>query len=166
MYKNTELGDIEMEFRERAHSMVWCSFTTVDTLNRPRSRILHPIWENSTGWIATNRSSLKGHHLAHNPFISLAYIADPLKPAYAECTATWEADPECKKRIWDLFRSTPPPLGYDPAIIWHTVEHPEYGLLKLLPYRITLGNLAAPGESKVWRGNPEMPLVAVQPPNL
>jgi hypothetical protein len=155
-----DFSEVYPGFVERAHSMVWCSFATVDSRNRPRTRVLHPIWDEGTGWVATNRSSLKGRHLACNPFVSLAYIADPLKPAYAECTASWEDDPTLKKYAWDLFKLAPPPLGYDPAVIWHTVKNPEFGLLKLLPYRITLGNLAAPGESRLWQGHPGVSVTA------
>ena len=44
--------DIEAEFIERVHSRVLCTAATIDTKQRPRSRILHPIWEgvNRLGW--------------------------------------------------------------------------------------------------------------------
>ena len=35
--------------------------------------MLHPIWEVSTGWIATTRHGLKACHLAHQPRVSLTY---------------------------------------------------------------------------------------------
>jgi hypothetical protein len=38
------------------------------------SRVLHPIWEGSTGWILTHRGSHKSKHLAANPHTSLAYV--------------------------------------------------------------------------------------------
>ena len=41
----TNFAEIEAEFIERVHTMVWCSAATVDRQGRPRSRILHPIWE-------------------------------------------------------------------------------------------------------------------------
>ncbi|HXV44531.1 MAG TPA: pyridoxamine 5'-phosphate oxidase family protein, partial [Anaerolineae bacterium] len=95
----TSFRDIEKEFIERVHSIVWCSVATVDTQNRVRSRILHPLWEGSTGWIITRRNSLKAKHLAHNPFVSLAYIADIAHPVYADCTAEWADDLESKQRV-------------------------------------------------------------------
>jgi general stress protein 26 len=144
-------ADLEAEFIERAHSIVWCNVATIDTRNRPRSRVLHPIWEGSTGWIATGRTSLKAKHLAHNAYVSLAYVADPMHPVYAECTAVWEEDPATKARIWELFKSTPPPLGYDPAPFFGGVESPGYGLLKLTPWRVEMGDLFAPENWKIWQ---------------
>jgi hypothetical protein len=38
-------ADIETEFIRRVHRVVWCNVATLDSQNRPRSRILHPIWE-------------------------------------------------------------------------------------------------------------------------
>lgn len=46
-------------FVEMAHNIVWCTTATVDAKRRPRSRVLHPLWqwegETLTGWIATIR---------------------------------------------------------------------------------------------------------------
>ncbi len=33
------------EFLDIAHRIVWASVATVDRRDRPRSRVLHPIWE-------------------------------------------------------------------------------------------------------------------------
>ena len=41
-------SDIEKEFMDRVARIVWCTVTTVDTQDRPRARLLHPIWEGST----------------------------------------------------------------------------------------------------------------------
>ena len=143
-------AEIEADFIERAHSAVWCNVATLDARNRPRSRILHPIWEGLTGWIATRRHSPKAAHLARHPYVSLAYIADVVKPAYAECAAEWDDDLDTKRHVWELFRTAPPPLGYDPAPIFHAVEHPDFGVLKLTPWRIELGDMMAV-QSRVWR---------------
>ena len=85
----TNFSEIEAEFIQRVHSIVWCTVATVDDRQRPRSRILHPMWEGATGWIATHRNSYKSKHLAHNPYISLTYFnpADVMKPVYVDCTA-------------------------------------------------------------------------------
>lgn len=147
----TSFAEIEQEFIERAHTMVWCNCATVDTQQRPRSRVLHPIWEGTTGWIATRRTSPKSRHLAHNSFVSLAYVADPFKPVYVECRATWDDTPASKERIWNLFKQTPPPLGYDPGMIWPCVDDPDYGLLHLTPWRIELYDLMKQANIKVWQ---------------
>ena len=111
-------SEIEPEFEARTRRIVWCTAATVDRRGRPRTRILHPIWENATGWIATGRHSLKERHLAGNPYVSLSYWDAQQKQVYADCEAQWEDSAEEKRRIWELYKSTPPPLGYDPGIIW------------------------------------------------
>ncbi|MEZ4737131.1 MAG: hypothetical protein R3E79_59385 [Caldilineaceae bacterium] len=63
----------------------------------------------------TQRDSYKSKHLAANPHVSLAYIADITKPVYIDGTAQWVEDRQQKQRIWDLFKAAPHPLGYDPA---------------------------------------------------
>ena len=147
----SSFAEIEQAFIERAHSAVWCSVATVDRQGRPRSRVLHPYWEGSTGWIATNRNSYKSSHLAANPFVSVAYLAEPFKPVYAECRAEWADDPATKWRIWELFKNAPEPLGYDPGITWGDVENPEYGVLRLSPWRIELYDLLQQHNRVIWR---------------
>ena len=144
-------AEIEVEFIERAHTMVWCNCATVDAQNRPRSRVLHPIWAGATGWVLTGRNSPKAKHLERNRFVSLAYLADPLKPVYAECEAMWEEDSTTRRRISELFKNTPPPLGYDPALFLWNAENPESGLLRLQPWRIELADLFNPQSVKTWR---------------
>jgi hypothetical protein len=149
----TDFSEIEAEFIQRVHTAVWCSVATVDSQQRPRSRILHPIWERATGWIGTYRNSFKGRHLAHNPYVSLAYIADISKPVYADCSAEWVDELTEKQRIWTLFATTPPPLGYDPAPLFGSPDHENFGLLKLTPWRIELVTFPAESlaASPVWR---------------
>src|SRR5262245_36513051 len=133
-------SQIEKEFIERVHAMVWCSVATLDTRNRLRSRILHPIWERDAGWIFTRRHSLKAKHLAHHPYVTLAYIADIARPVYVDCVASWEENLAVKQHVWDLFRSAPPPLGFDFGTIFEGAAHPDCGLLKLAPWRIELAD--------------------------
>lgn len=112
MPHTTTFEEIKAEFTERVHAAMWCSAATVDRQQRPRSRVLHPIWEGATGWIATTRHSPKSTHLAAHPYLSLAYVHDPFKPVYVECGAAWVDDPTTKQRVWELFKQAPPPLGY------------------------------------------------------
>lgn len=149
--------DIGAEFNARVARIVWCTVSTVDAKGRPRSRILHPIWEGSTGWIATGRNSHKAKHLARNPYVSLSYWDQQHQQIYADCKAEWVDDLAERRRIWDLYKNTPPPLGYDPAIIpvWKDgPESPEFGILKLTPWRIELyaiNQMATGQEPSVWR---------------
>jgi general stress protein 26 len=145
------------EFNARIQRIAWCTVSTVDRKGRPRSRILHPIWEGTTGWIATAPQSHKAKHLAANPYVSLSYWDPQHQQVYVDAKAEWVDDAATKQRIWDLYKNTPPPLGYDPAMIWQGgVTDPTYGLLKLTPWRLELYGLAAlmPGNEtmqKVWR---------------
>jgi uncharacterized pyridoxamine 5'-phosphate oxidase family protein len=147
-------SEIEDEFIRRVHSMVWCSVATVDGRQRPRSRLLHTIWEGMTGWICTHRNSFKSRHLAQNPYVSLAYITDIHKPVYVDCKAAWMDNLDQKRRVWNLFKNTPEPLGFDPAIDFVNPEHANFGLLKLAPWRIALVSFPAPSHAegqKIWR---------------
>jgi general stress protein 26 len=148
MYVST-FDDMQDEFLERVISAVYCNMATVDTRNRPRTRIVHPIWEGSTGWIVSWPETPKSKHLANNPHVSLAYIKDYTKPVYVECTAEWKHERAEKQRVWDVIKAAPPPMGYDPAPHFGTIDHPHFGLLKLTPWRIELYTLG--GESVVWR---------------
>ena len=146
--------ELQEPFNERVARIAWASVTTVDRRGRPRVRILHPIWEGSTGWIATGRRSFKAKHLAQNPYVSISYWDPQHEQIYVEARAEWDDDPATKQRIWDLYKNTPPPLGYDPAVIWPSVEHESFGLLKLAPWRIevsSLGTMAGQGGGPlVW----------------
>ena len=85
----SSFAEIEPEFVERAHRMVWCDMATVGPDGRPRTRIVHPIWEGDTAWMTSLRVGPKAEDIDRNPYVSLAHISDPLKPAYAECVASW-----------------------------------------------------------------------------
>lgn len=147
----SSFSEIETEFITRAHTAVWCSAATLDNKNRLRSGVLHPIWEGPTGWVATGRYSLKAMHLEHNPHMSLAYLADPVKPVYADCTTEWQDDMATKQRIWDLFRSDHAPLGCDPKLFFGSVDSHGFGVLKLRPWRIEMLDISNRANPKqIW----------------
>ena len=146
----SNFAEIQAEFMRRAAQAVYCSMATVDRKGRPRSRILHPIWDGPIGWAISWPESHKTKHLQVNPYVSLAYIYDRDKPAYADCRAEWVDSDEEKVRIWELCKSIPPPFGFDPEPHYGTIHHKYYGLLKFVPWRIELAHLN--GESIIWRG--------------
>jgi len=141
--------DLQIEFVQRVAHAVYCSMATVDRKNHPRSRILHPIWDGPIGWVISWPQSHKAKHLQGNPYVSLAYIHDREKPVYVDCSTEWVDEVDEKERIWELHKTTPPPLGFDPQMFYETIDHPYFGLLKFTPWRIELGNLG--GESIIWR---------------
>ena len=154
--------EIAEAFNERVNRIVWCTFTTMDRKGRPRSRILHPVWEGSTGWIATGRTSHKSKHLANNPHVSLVYFDNPpgnpmgQQQVYVECTTEWQDDQAEKERVWNLIKDAPPPVGYDPAMFFQTVENPDFGALKLTPWRVevsALSDMMTGAQPQIWRQN-------------
>lgn len=150
----SSFSEIELEFSQRVRTMIWCSVATIDAQGRPRSRILHPIWEASTGWIGTNPASHKAKHLEQNPYVSLAYITDVMNPVYADCKAEWIHDPAVKRHVWDLFANTPEPVGYDPAHDFVAPDSDHWGILRLTPWRIDLVSFPAPSfkeGTRIWR---------------
>jgi hypothetical protein len=143
-------AELEPELVERAHRMVWCAVATVDRRGRPTTRVLHPLWEAGGAWITTYRDSPKAGHLAATPYASLAYVADVARPAYADCRAEWVDDPGERRRVWELFAATPPPLGFDPVPIYGSPQHPRFGLLRLVPWRVKLADTSGPDHYRIW----------------
>jgi len=146
----TSFKDIRDDFLTTVSKIVWCNVATLDTKGRPRSRVLHPMWEGSTGWIMTGRQSLKAKHLSKNPHLSLAYVAEPFTPIYVEATAQWIDDPTQKERIWELFKNTPEPYGYDPAPFFGSVDSVGFGVLNITPWLIELYDLMG-NSGQVWK---------------
>jgi hypothetical protein len=153
----SSLEQIAQPFIDVAHRIVWASVATVDTSNRPRSRVLHPIWEfdgeHLTGWIATGPTPVKSAHLAHRPYVSVNYWDHQHDVATAECHTTWHHDDATCIRIWDALKNAPEPVGYDPAIIpvWTAPTQPEFAVLQLDPWRLRVfpGALLLGGEGEV-----------------
>lgn len=144
-----QFSEIQDEFIKRIQNAVYCTMATVDRAGRPRSRVMHPIWDGPIGWVISWPASHKAKHLQRNPYVSLAYIQDKVHPVYVDCRAEWIHDVDEKKRIWKLHAETPPPLGFDPEPHYGTIDHPYFGLLRFTPWRITLANLGS--ESMIWR---------------
>lgn len=143
--------DIAADFRARVERMVWCTMTTVDRKGRPRGRIVHPLWEGSTGWLLTSPQSLKAKHVAKTPWVSFSYWDPAQEQVHVECRVSWETD---KHRVWNLFRDTPMPVGYDPALFWPAgPDDASFGVLKLTPWRVelwSLGDLMSQTPPRVW----------------
>ena len=155
------LTEIAEPFVAMAHKIVWCTVATVDANNRPRSRVLHPIWEVvdgvPVGWIATGATPIKVAHLNHSAYVSCNYWSPEQDNCLAECSATWVEDLAMKRAVWDKFVNGPAPVGYDPSMIpgWENADSPTFSALKLEPWRIRVMPAAAmlTGEGTlVWQG--------------
>ncbi len=136
------LADVAPAFVDMAHRIVWATVATTDRNGRPRTRVLHPIWEwdgtKLTGWIATGPRTLKAKHLEHQPHISLTYWSPEQDVCTAECRTSWETSDEQRRAGWDRFANAPEPVGYDPSIIpgWTGPDVEAFGLLHLEPERL------------------------------
>ena len=157
----SDLGAVAPAFVEMAHRIVWCTVATVATDGRPRTRVLHPIWEwdgeGLTGWIATSPLSPKARDLAHEPSVSLTYWASDHDTCTADCLTAWEDSPEEREAGWRRFAEGPAPVGYDPSLIpiWTDPQVPAFGVLRLEPtyLRVMPGSvlLRGQGETLTWR---------------
>ena len=123
---------------------------TVDGGCRPRTRILHPIWqwdgELLVGWIATGPTPVKRQHLDANPDVSVSYWDPTQDTASAECLATWHFDDDTRSWLWDHFKHAPGAVEYDPAIVaaWAAgPTSPAFAALRLDPWRLRVQPAAA-----------------------
>jgi general stress protein 26 len=151
----TSFDEIAAEFRRRIEQTTWCTMTTIDRQGRPRNRLVHPVWEEPTGWLATGRNTFKAKHLAGNPWVSLAFWDQQQEQVYVDCRATWVDDMDQKHRLWDLYSRKPE--GYGLRGFWKGPDDPEYGLLRLDPWRVELWSvkgLFSRTPPKVWRPTP------------
>ncbi len=148
-------------FVEMAHRIVWCSVASVDAAGRPRSRVLHPMWEwqdgRLVGWVGTGPTTTKRAHLEASPFVSLNYWEPGQDTCVAECRAEWHFDEATRSKIWNDYKAAPPPLGYDPAIIpgWDSPQSESFAVLRFEPWRLRVfpGSvlLGQGGDVLVWQ---------------
>jgi hypothetical protein len=154
--------NLHEEFVAVAHRIVWCTVATVDRLNRPRSRVMHPVWfreDDGLYALASARPTpLKRGHLAHSPHVSCSYWDPQHDVAVAECRAAWVAD---RHEAWERMASVPPPVGFDPATIWPDgPDSPDCAFLRLDPWRLsvtTAARMIAGERPLTWRARPGSP---------
>ena len=156
-----QLSDVAPAFVTMAHEIVWASVATVDPEGRPRTRVLHPIWEwngdELVGWIGTGPTPVKTAHLARTPYASVNYWDAEQDVATAECATTWHHDDDTCIRVWNLLKHAPAPVGYDPAMIpsWDEPTSDSFAALRLDPYRLRVfpGSLLLTGQGdlRTWR---------------
>ena len=71
------MADALDAFMETAQRVVYCSLATVDRRGRPRSRLVHPVWERDgdgiVGWVGRRPTRYRRAHLDRTPFVSCFY---------------------------------------------------------------------------------------------
>jgi hypothetical protein len=155
------LDTVAPAFVEMAHRIVWCIAGTTDPRGRPRTRVLHPLWqwdgEELQGWVLTSPLSPKAHDLASMPRVSFTYWAADQDTCTADCSAQWQTSEEAREAAWQRFADGPEPVGYDPSIIpgWDDPTSVGFGVLHLTPDRLRVmpGSVLLRGEGQtfVWR---------------
>jgi len=146
----SSFAEIEPAFIERAHRMVWCDMATAGSTGRPRTRIVHPVWENGIAWMTSLRVGPKAEDIDRNPYVSLAYVSDPVKPAYAECVASWVEDRDERIAIWERIAVIPEPLGYNAQTMFGSYDVPNLTMLRLEPWRIRLTVAGDVSARMIW----------------
>ncbi|MEV4185912.1 pyridoxamine 5'-phosphate oxidase family protein [Streptosporangium canum] len=132
---------IESEFNAFVGAIVYATMVTVDARNRPRTRVLIPIWENvdgaPLGWLATYRTPVKAAHIANNPHTNFSYWTQGNDSVAIDTVAAWVDDLPAKSHVWDLYKRTSPRgAGYDLGNFWRSPADPKLHVLRLTPWRI------------------------------
>ncbi len=154
------LDRVAPAFIDMAHAIVWASAATVDSDGKPRTRILHPIWEwdgtDLFGWVATAPTRLKREHLTVHPYMAVSYWTTTQDTCAADCLVEWYTDDETCTDVWQKFATAPEPVGYDPAVVapWKAGPTAEsFAVLRLAPYRLRVmpGRVMTGGSGEVLR---------------
>ncbi|MFE2753907.1 pyridoxamine 5'-phosphate oxidase family protein [Actinosynnema sp. NPDC059335] len=135
-------AELQGAFMSYVQRIAYATMTTVDRRNRPRGRVLLPVWQvrggRPVGWIAANRTPVKVAHLARNPHATISYWDRSQDAVFADCTARWVEDRETRAEVWDVYRAgSPPGVGYDPIRFWPGgPADPGFAVIRLDPWRV------------------------------
>ncbi|MGW0818475.1 pyridoxamine 5'-phosphate oxidase family protein [Streptomyces viridiviolaceus] len=154
----SEFSDLQGTFFGYVRDIKYATMITVDRENRPRARVLLPVWEvvdgRPLGWLASYRTPVKVAHLADNPHTTYSYWHPRHNTVHVDSLSTWADDEAARRHAWDLYlKGGPPGVGYDPAHYWRGGPvDPSYHVIRIQPWRIQLvrgSDLA----STVWRSD-------------
>ena len=145
-------AEFAAELERRVRRIIWCTRATTDSGGRPRTRIVHPWWEDATAWVTTRPGSPKVGHVTAMPAASLLYWDPAQQVVTAECDARMEPSPGERARVWAAIAAEPAPYGFDPGPIFPGgPADPAFGLLRLEARRIELAGAPDPAAGAVWR---------------
>ncbi|WP_067545469.1 pyridoxamine 5'-phosphate oxidase family protein [Nocardia crassostreae] len=151
-------AELESEFNSYVGAINYATMVTVDSKNRPRTRVLIPVWENvdgaPLGWLATYRTPVKEAHLARNPHTNFSYWAPGNNSVAIDAVAVGEEDLAVKEHVWDLYRRTSPRgAGYHLGQFWTSPDDPKLRVLRLEPWRIQVIR-GRDLRSRIWQADP------------
>ena len=152
------MDEVLRSFLTTAGRIVYATLSTTDAHRRPRSRIVHPVWEEDgerlVGWVGSRPSRLKRDSLERSPFASCLYWDPAHDVAVADCEARW-LPPGERALAWERLSAPAPPMGYDPASIWPDgPEGDDFAAIRLDPWRVQTRGAAAMAAGEpyaVWR---------------
>ena len=155
--KIRDFADLEVEFNAYVGAINYATMVTVDAENRPRTRVLIPVWEKvhgePLGWLATYRTPVKAAHLAANPHTNFSYWAPGNNSVAVDVVARWDNALPTKERVWDLYRRTSPRgAGYHLGNFWKAPSDPQLHVLRLTPWRIQVIR-GFDLRSRIWRAD-------------
>jgi hypothetical protein len=147
-------------FMATAQRIVYCSLATVDRRGRPRSRLVHAVWERDgdrvVGWVGSRPTPMRRAHIRANRFVSCFYWDPAHEVAVAECEATWIEDDDGRRDAWRRLSVPPGPMGYDPLPIWPDgPTGDDFVALRLDPWRVQAKSATAMAAGEpylVWDG--------------
>lgn len=151
--RSVPLSDAVEVSRPIVERVIWATVATVGPDDRPRTRLMHPVWfwdhdGAPIALVSARPTPIKVAHLAAHPTVSCFYW-DPQHDTVAiDATAEWVAN---RAEAWERVKAVPEPVGFDPAMIWPTgSDADDCGFLRLTAHRI----VASPvGEQAVrWTG--------------
>lgn len=133
--------DIRGEFNAFIGDIVYATMVTIDRRNRPRTRILIPVWEVVDSlpveWLATIPSPGKSGHLKRRPAHQLHLWAQRNNSVHIDTVAMWDDSPANRRHVWDLYaQPSPPGAGHALGRFWTGVEDPNLRTLRIDPWRI------------------------------
>lgn len=161
----SEFSEIQDTFLAYVRDIKYATMVTVDRQNRPRARVLLPVWEivdgEPVGWLAAYRTPVKSAHLAGNPHTTYAYWNPRQNAAFVDSVSTWAKDEESRVHAWEVYKQGGPPgVGYDPVHYWHGGPgDPDYHVLRIEPWRIQLVR-GSDLRSTLWRKQEPAPAVS------
>lgn len=133
--------------------VVWCTVATAGADGAPRARVMHPVWwwggAAPTALVTARRTPIKVAHLAASPLVSCSYWSPTQDTATIDARARWLDEGELAA-AWHRIAAVPPPVGFDPAIIWPAGPGEDgVAMLRLTAHRVVVR--CAGGPLRTWR---------------
>jgi uncharacterized pyridoxamine 5'-phosphate oxidase family protein len=139
------------EMMKIVREVQWSFLATADG-NQPRVRVVHPVWDGFTCYVATGPDSPKARQIRANAKTEMFYWSKAFQHLTITGPGRFSSDEAERKRAYDLFSTAPE--GYDPKMFWPNGPDASFALLRIDPDRIEITGMmeAMQGtKPRVWR---------------